>query len=55
MSNDIKSCVVCAWREQCRKKFFITSSAGQFNCPDFSYDISLKKGDKSKNKPKNKD
>lgn len=54
MDNEVKSCVICAWREHCKKKFFLTSTAGQFNCPDFSLDISLKKDYKTQDKD-NKD
>jgi hypothetical protein len=33
--------MVCAWRENCKKKF--TISEGGLNCPDFSEDMTLKK------------
>ncbi len=40
MSVDAGSlCVVCAWRENCRKKFSLP--AGEAHCPDFSRDLNL--------------
>ncbi|MBJ6727523.1 hypothetical protein [Geomesophilobacter sediminis] len=33
-------CVVCAWRENCAKKFCVTD--GGARCPDFSRDVSIK-------------
>ncbi|HJV64437.1 MAG TPA: hypothetical protein VJ550_01760 [Geomonas sp.] len=33
-------CVICAWRENCAKKFCVTD--GGSRCPDFSRDISIK-------------
>ncbi|MBN2333494.1 MAG: hypothetical protein JXO49_11110 [Deltaproteobacteria bacterium] len=38
MTVDEKTlCVVCAWREDCRKKFRV--SAGDAHCPDFCRDV----------------
>jgi hypothetical protein len=37
---EAKLCVVCAWRENCQKKYSISKQAGA-NCPDFSRDLSL--------------
>ena len=54
MGDQVKSCVVCAWRENCQKKFFLSSTTGQVNCPDFSLDVSLKKGNKTQDKDKDK-
>lgn len=33
-------CVMCAWRENCAKKFCVTD--GGAHCPDFTRDISIK-------------
>lgn len=33
-------CVICAWRENCAKKFCVTD--GGARCPDFSRDVSIK-------------
>lgn len=33
-------CIVCAWRENCSKRFCIPD--GGSRCPDFSRDISIK-------------
>jgi hypothetical protein len=37
---DRQFCVVCAWRENCAKKFCVPD--GGAHCPDFTRDISLK-------------
>jgi nucleoside-triphosphatase len=40
MSSGIKpSCVICAWREHCKKQFSISNPS---NCPEFSLDVSVK-------------
>ena len=36
-------CAVCAWRENCAKKFSV--SDGGAHCPDFTRDVSLKSED----------
>lgn len=33
-------CVVCAWRENCAKKFRVTD--GGSHCPDFTRDVTIK-------------
>lgn len=41
MANEPSLCIICAWRENCQKKF----SKGReitLRCPDFSKDISIK-------------
>jgi hypothetical protein len=38
-----QSCVVCAWRETCAKRFCVTD--GGARCPDFSRDVSIKDPD----------
>ncbi len=35
-----QSCAVCAWRENCAKRFSV--SDGGAHCPDFSRDVSIK-------------
>jgi len=35
-----QSCAVCAWRENCDKRFSVCD--GGARCPDFSRDISIK-------------
>jgi hypothetical protein len=35
-----QSCVVCAWRATCAKRFSV--SDGGARCPDFSRDITIK-------------
>lgn len=40
-------CAICAWRENCAKKFCVAD--GGAHCPDFTRDISIKRdeGDKA--------
>jgi hypothetical protein len=42
-----QSCALCAWRENCNKRFSV--SDGGTRCPDFSRDISIKAADKDTN------
>ena len=43
MTRDIvKSCLVCAWRANCAKRFSIGDDA-TLHCPDFSRDVLLDK------------
>ncbi|MBI4653571.1 MAG: hypothetical protein HY752_00995 [Nitrospirae bacterium] len=37
MSKDI--CIVCAWRENCQKRF--SAKSKDFRCPDFVRDVSI--------------
>jgi len=47
VSIDTKAlCAVCAWRENCKKKFRV--SAGEAHCPDFSRDVKIKADDEQK-------
>ncbi len=39
-SSGRQFCAVCAWRENCAKKFCVHD--GGAHCPDFSRDISLR-------------
>jgi hypothetical protein len=39
MTDEKEFCVICAWREDCKKKFSL--KAGQ-RCPDFSKDLTIK-------------
>jgi len=41
MSVDKKSCVICAWRETCQKRFSVTYDIA-LNCPDYTFDVTLK-------------
>lgn len=43
------SCAVCAWRENCNKRFSV--SDGGARCPDFSRDISIKDMNGDTDKP----
>ena len=38
-----QSCVACAWRENCAKRFSVGD--GGTRCPDFSRDVSIKDAD----------
>jgi hypothetical protein len=41
-------CVVCAWRENCQKKYSFSSS-GNSKCPDYTRDMQLPKEAENKN------
>ncbi len=40
-SKILSLCVVCAWRENCSKKFSMPADLS-FNCPDYTKDIRTK-------------
>ncbi|MCM2358457.1 MAG: hypothetical protein NDI77_09930 [Geobacteraceae bacterium] len=46
MSNQSQRqfCAICAWRENCAKKFCVAD--GGAHCPDFTRDISIKNVEK---------
>ncbi len=50
----VKQCIICAWREFCKKKYYMQE--GLF-CPDFTKDLSLdkEKDDDDKRKDKGRD
>jgi len=37
----VELCVVCAWREHCKKKYSISKDPFP-RCPDFSRDVTIK-------------
>lgn len=39
---DQKSCLTCAWRETCQKRFASTEDLGM-RCPEYTFDLRLKK------------
>lgn len=41
MSDDRTICVICAWRQNCNKKFSM-DGATTTRCPDFTKDLTLK-------------
>jgi hypothetical protein len=41
MAAEEEICILCAWRENCQKKFFL--SGKDIRCPDFVRDSSIKK------------
>ena len=45
LTDEKTYCVVCAWRLNCQKKYAFESS-GQYRCPDYSRDVTIKKEDK---------
>lgn len=45
MSN--QRCAVCAWRENCSKRFSVADNGSR--CPDFSRDVSIKNISESNN------
>ena len=48
VNSEIQCCAVCAWRENCAKKFCVPD--GGARCPDFSRDISLRDASKTGDK-----
>lgn len=51
MTTEHALCVVCAWRENCQKKFMRGKDASM-RCPDFSRDLSIKSTEKLDGKAK---
>ncbi len=46
MGTDKKYCLICAWRENCQKRFsVVTDSSGCVRCTDYSRDLSIKDRD----------
>jgi hypothetical protein len=42
-------CAICAWRENCKKRFNFESS-GALRCPDYSRDVTIRDKEKKKEK-----
>ncbi len=42
MSDEPTLCVVCAWREECKKKY-LQGKDVSLRCPDFTRDLQIKK------------
>ncbi len=46
MGTEKRYCSICAWRENCQKRFSVaTDSFGMVICPDFTRDLSIKDKD----------
>jgi hypothetical protein len=46
MGTEKKYCSICAWRENCQKRYSImTDASGCVRCPDYSRDLSIKEKD----------
>ncbi len=43
MDDEKSLCVVCAWRDTCRKRF-LSDKDISLRCPDFTRDIAINKG-----------
>ncbi|WP_022669733.1 hypothetical protein [Hippea alviniae] len=43
------SCAVCAWRATCKKRYMHGDSFA-LHCPDFTFDLSLKKKESKEKK-----
>jgi hypothetical protein len=44
VTEEKKLCVLCAWRENCQKRFIIsTDQLGNVQCPDYCRDVSIRK------------
>lgn len=50
MEPKVQLCVVCAWREHCQKKYWVSKDPVP-RCPDFSRDVTIKDKD-AKSSPK---
>jgi hypothetical protein len=50
MESKVQLCVVCAWREHCQKKYWVSKDPVP-RCPDFSRDVTIKDKD-AKSSPK---
>ncbi|MDI6775834.1 MAG: hypothetical protein QMD03_01105 [Syntrophales bacterium] len=46
MGTEKRYCSICAWRENCQKRFSMsTDRLGNVRCPDYTRDISIKDSD----------
>jgi hypothetical protein len=46
VGSEKKYCSICAWRENCLKRFsIVTDASGCVRCPEYSRDLSLKERD----------
>jgi hypothetical protein len=46
MGTEKRYCSICAWRENCQKRFsVITDASGCVRCQDYSRDLSIKDRD----------
>jgi len=46
MGTEKRYCSICAWRENCQKRFsIVTDASGCVRCPDYSRDLSIKERD----------
>ena len=46
MGSEKKYCSICAWRENCLKRFsIVTDASGCVRCPEYSRDLSIKERD----------
>ena len=46
MGTEKRYCSICAWRENCTKRFTVsTDSSGHVHCPDYTRDFTIKEKD----------
>jgi len=46
MGSERKYCSICAWRQNCQKRFsVVTDASGCVRCPDYSRDLAIKEKD----------
>jgi len=46
MGTERRYCSICAWRENCQKKYSVSTDAmGRVHCPDYTRDLSIKDKD----------
>lgn len=49
MDQTMQQCILCAWRENCQKKFSV--SGKDIRCPDFARDLNIKDAQTTEDKP----
>jgi hypothetical protein len=52
MSDEPSICAVCAWRQDCKKRFLHGKDVS-LRCPDFTKDLSIRDREKPDDKEKN--
>lgn len=52
MQSGKESCAICAWRENCQKKFSV--SGKDVRCPDFARDLTIKASTEEEEKKEKK-
>ena len=46
METEKRTCSICAWRENCQKRFsMVTDASGNVRCPDYTRDLTIRERD----------